>query len=74
MTTVQVMQAILTLTSEADIIDAMAANDVLDTYCWENPNDAISDMVNIFIQAAMNQDYKKIKRIAEYARDYLEDL
>jgi len=75
MTTIkQVFQAIITLTSEADITEAMAANDTIDSYQWENPGDPITDLIDIFISSAMKQDYKKVERIAEYARDYLEDL
>lgn len=74
MTTIQVMQAIITLASEPDIVDAAAANDVLDMYRWENPNDPVTDLINTFISSVMEQDYKRIERIVEYAYNYLEDL
>jgi len=75
MTTIkQVLQAIITLAENNDIPEAMAANNVLDAYCWENPDDSITDLINIFINSVMNQNYKKVERIVEYARNYLEDL
>jgi len=70
----QVFQAIITLAEGDDVITAMEANNTLDSYRWENPNDVISDMIDIFFQAVQEQNHRTVNRIIEYSKNCLEDL
>lgn len=75
MTTIkQVMEAIVMLyDGVGDLADYCAANDVLDNYRNENPTDSISDLIDIYLQAAEEYNQKFIDRIAQYAKEWLED-
>lgn len=75
MTTIkQVMEAIVMLyDGVGELTDYCAANDILDAYRLENPDDTISDMIDIYLQAAEEYNQKFIDRIAHYAKEWLED-
>ena len=70
----QVMQAIITLCSEViSFVECINANDVLDDYRMEN-DDPVSDLINIFLEAAEECNQRTVDRIVQYAKEWMVDF
>lgn len=69
-----VMEAIVILYEGVHTFsDYVEANDILDDYRRETPDDAIADLIDIYLCAVENYDDRTVKRIAEYAKLCLAD-